>query len=167
MQWYYGEYDDIYDHTPYEACILEEERNCWCEKIGGRICWYEQCEDANIISNKSNKTSDNVKYNKHYIKRKRSNRYYRDLKHKNHVKFLAQTIQYYPTPAMPVDENGRYNFNDPVGTVYYRRIYKGSHKKNRYKFYKKHANRAVRRYKGKIGNGCAYKKCFEYAWKVD
>lgn len=167
MEWYYDDHDDIYDHTPYDACIDEEERNCWCEKVGGRICWNGQCEDADIALNKSNKSIDYEKYNEHYRKLKRRDKRNRDLKYKNHIKFLAQSIPYYPLPAIPVDKNRIWNFDDPVGTSYYKRIYRGNRSHNRYNFYKKYANKIVRRYKGEIHNGCAYKKCFDYWCNVD
>ncbi len=130
----------------------------YCDKVGGKTLTYGYCTDVYCLNDQIHRICS---------KKKKRNKRERDLKYKKHVKFLAQTISYYPPPAMPVDENGRWNFEDPAGTVYYRRTYKGNHKKNRYKFYKKYANRVVRRYKGEMGNGCCYKKCFDYAWTVD
>ncbi len=160
MYWYQktvneqGIPNDIYHYLKPEDAVDEFEQFVWCDKVGDKVCWIGCCtdtyNDANNVKNSS--------------KQKRRNKRKQDLKYKNHVKFLAQTISYYPPPAMPVDEDGKWNFDDPIGTVYYRRTYKGNHKKNRYKFYKKYANGIVRRYKGEISNGCAYKKCFDKYW---
>lgn len=130
----------------------------YCDKVGGKTLLYGYCTDVYEYP-------DDI--HRHRSKKKRKNKRERDLKYKNHVKFLAQTYPCYPPPAMPVNENGCWNFDDPIGTVYYRRTYKGNHKKNRYAFYKRYANRVVRRYKGEISNGCGYKKAFDYAWEVD
>lgn len=50
---------------------------------------------------------------------------------------------------------------------YYKRLYRGSHRGNRYQFCKKYANQIVRKYKGEIHNGESYKKCFDYWWTVN
>ncbi len=150
--------NDIYGDETYEDVADDAEMFLWCDKVGGKVYCLGHCTDAY-------EDSDDIYINR--SKKKRRNKGERDLKYKKHVKFLAQTISYYPPPAMPVDENGEWNFDDPVGTVYYRRTYKGNHKKNRYKFYKNYSNRIVRRYRGEVGNGCAYKRCFDYWWTVD
>lgn len=132
----------------------------YCEKVGGKTLLYGYCEDA--YSQHQSIISGN------HSKQKRRNKRERDLMYKNHIKYLAKTYPSYPPPAMPVDENGRWNFDDPVGTVYYRRTYRGNHKGNRYSFYKKYSNRCVRGYKGKIhSKGNQYRKIFDYWWTVD
>lgn len=152
---------------PYIEELIWVEENVWCDKVGGKVYLFGYCADAYITLNNLNKIHSNVEYNKYYRKQRRRNKRNRDSKYKNHIKFLSQTIQYYPSPAMPVNKYGNWNFEDPVGTVYYHRIYKGNHKRNRYKFYKKYSNRIVRRYKGEISNGCAYKKIYDFWYEVD
>lgn len=115
------------------------------------------CEDAYL------ETLKHVNYSK----QKRENKREWDLKHKNHVEYLAQICPCYPPPAIPIDENGGWNFDDPIGTVYYKKTYRGNHKGNRYSYYKKYSNRKVRRYNGEIHNGSNYKKIFDYWWTVD
>lgn len=68
---------------------------------------------------------------------------------------------------MPVDKNGKWNFQDSNGTIYYKRTYRGNHDGNRYKFYKKYSKHIVRRYKEQFSNGSMYKKCFDYWFTVD
>ena len=41
-----------------------------------------------------------------------------------------------------------------------------SYERDSKSYYKRQANKAVRRYKGDISKGCNYKKIFEYAWSV-
>jgi len=125
----------------------------YCDKVGGKTLLYGYCEDVYvqpiILRNHS--------------KQKRRKKRERDLVYKNHVKYLAKMCPSYPPPAMPVDENGYWNFDDPVGTVYYRRTYRWNHKKNRYSFYKKYSNHCVRRFKEEIhSKGNQYRKIFNY-----
>lgn len=130
----------------------------YCDKVGGKTLLYGYCEDAYVQPIILKKIS----------KQKRKTKRERDLVYKNHVKYLSKTYPSYPPPAMPVDENGCWNFDDPIGTVYYRRTYRGNHKGNRYSFYKKYSNRCVRRYKGEIhSKGNQYRKIFDYWWTVD
>lgn len=100
--------------------------------------------------------------NGRYAKKKNRNRRMRDSQHKMHVKGLAKNLHWYPPVSIPVDIEGNWNFDDPVGTVYYKRTYKTKHKRNRYTFYKKYSNRKVRRYNGEIHNGNAYRKVLNY-----
>ena len=69
---------------------------------------------------------------------------------------------------MPVDKNGDWNSNDPIGTVYYKRIYRGRKERKKMYIYKKYANKKVRKYNKKIHNGGSYKKIFaQYWWVVE
>lgn len=150
--------NDIYHYLKPEDAPDEFEQFLWCDKVGGKVYWAGRCTDA---------YSDIPKLLNHQ-KQKRKNKRERDLIYKNHVKYLAKTYPSYPPPAMPVDENGHWNFDDPIGTVYYRRTYRGNHKGNRYSFYKKYSNRCVRRYKGEIySKGNQYRKIFDYWYTVD
>ena len=154
----YGIPNDIYGYLQPEDAPGEFERFLWCDKVGGNTYRFghctESCDDLEVINYKNSS------------KQKRSNRRDRDLKHKKYVKYLAKTYPCYPPPAMPVDEYGRWNFNDPIGTVFYRRTYRGNHKGNRYTYYKKYSNKKVRRYKGGIHSGGNYKKIFDYWYTV-
>lgn len=164
MYWYQKTVDekgipnDIYHYLKPEDAADEFEQFIWCDKVGGKVYCFGRCTDFY-------ENNDKIHINR--SKKKRRNNRERDLKHKKHIKHLAQTYSYYPPPAIPIDEDGYWNFDDPVGTVYYKKIYRGNHRGNRYKFYKKYANRVVRRYKEEISNGCAYKKCFDYWWTVN
>lgn len=130
----------------------------YCDKVGGKTLLYGYCEDVYI----------QPIILRNHSKQKKKTKRERDLKYKNHVEYLAKTYPSYPPPAMPVDENGHWNFDDPIGAVYYRRTYRGNHKRNRYSFYKKYSNRCVRRYKGEIhSRGNQYRKIFDYWWTVD
>lgn len=159
MYWYketvneQGIPNDIYHYLKPEDAADEFEQFVWCDKVGGKVYCFGHCTDFY-------EDIDEIHIN--HSKRKRKNNRERDEKHKKHIKHLAQTYPYFPPPAMPIDKDGHWNFDDPVGTIYYKKNYRGNHKGSRYKFYKKYSNRVVRRHKGEIGNGCAYKKYFDY-----
>ena len=131
----------------------------WCDKVGGYVYRFGYCNDIYGVEIK----------HKNQCKQKRRNKRERDQKHKNHLKFLAENIQYYPCPVIYTDEI----WIEGQGWVenlksYYKRCYRGNHKGNRYSLYKKYANRRVRRYKGEIHNkGNQYRKIFDYWWTVD
>lgn len=103
-----------------------------------------------------------------YKKLKRRKRLKNDIKYKSHIKTLADNCQWYPSPAILIDEI----WIKEIGYAdnpkpYYKRLFRGRHKHNRYWFYKRYANRIVRRYKGELHSGGSYKKCFDYWWTVD
>lgn len=150
--------NNIYHYLKPEDATAEFEQFVWCDKVGGKVYCFGHCTDF---------YEDNGKIHINRSKRKKRNKRERDLKHKKHMKYLAQICPGYLPPTMSIDKDGYCNFNDPVETVYYKKTYRGNHKGSRYKFYKKYANRVVRRYKGEIGNGGNYKKCFDYWWTVD
>lgn len=152
--------NDIYHNLTPKDVADEFEQFLWCDKVGGKVFWAGRCEDAYtepaISSNRS--------------KQKRRNKRERDRKYKNHLKFLAENIQYYPSPAIYVDEiwvKGQGYIKNPK--PYYKRLYHDNHSKGKgyYKYYKKYSNRCVRRYKKEIHSGGAYKKIFDYWWTVD
>lgn len=98
-------------------------------------------------------------------KQKMGKKRIRDAKYKEHLKFLQKNIHSYPPPTtnyMYNKESGIYEESDRI-----KRIYRGNHKGNRYKYYKRYGNKKVRRYKGKISNGGMYKKVSEFWWMVD
>lgn len=141
-----------------EYALDEFERSCWCEKTGGKIWRYGQCED----------TYDSIPPQINRSKQRKRNKRERDLKHKQQLKFLAKYVDYYPAPVIYTKEiwiNG-YGFIDNP-KPYYKKLYRDNHKGGRYKYYKKYSNRQVRRYKGELhGKGNQYRKIFDYWWEV-
>lgn len=102
-----------------------------------------------------------------YSKNKRRSKRQQNLKHRNHLKFLAENVQSYPPPVIYTDEIYTRQGWVKNPKPYYKRLYRGKHKHNRYKYYKKNANRCVRQYKGEIYKGNMYRKIFDYWWSVD
>jgi hypothetical protein len=148
------------NHKGVELSIEEVEETVLCEKIGGRVDLYGHCTDWNE-DNKPVKTHN-------FNKRQRRNKRERDQLHKQHLKWLAENVDYYPAPVTYEDEiwiKGYGYIENPK--PYYKRWYRNNHKNGRYKYYKKYANHVVRRYGGEIHNGCCYKKIFDYWWAVD
>lgn len=134
------------------------EVSCWCDKTGGKISWWGVCVDA----------TKTFTFKKVIQNRKKRNKIERDLRHKRRLKFLAKYAHCYPCPVIYTDrvwhnEQGYKENSKP----YYKRMYRGNHKGNRYKYYKMVANRKVRRYKEIIPKGGHYKRCFDYWWTVD
>lgn len=129
----------------------------WCDKVGGKICLMGRCDDA----------YSDIPKSKNHFKQKRKNKRERDWKHKNYMKFLVENAQYCPViyiDEIYVKEQGFVENTKP----YYKRLYRANHKGSRYSFYKKYANRCVRRYKGEIHkNGNQFRKIFDYWWAVD
>lgn len=137
----------------------EFERSCWCEKIGGKIRWCGQCSDV----------IDDIPPQINRSKQRKRNKRERDLKHKQRLKFLAEYVDYYPCPVIYTDKIwikgcGWVENSKP----YYKRLYRDNHKGGRYKYYKKHSNRQVRRYKGELhSKGNCYRKVYDLWWEVD
>lgn len=127
------------------------EQSCWCEKVGGKIYQYGDCGERYPM--------DCQKMN--HTKKKKQNKRERDLKYKNHLKYIADHVPYYPSGVDYVDEEyikdiGYVQLNKP----YYKRIYRSNHGGS--KRLKSFSNRCVRRYKGDLQNGGSYKKIFDY-----
>lgn len=150
--------NDIYHYLEPQDAADEFEQFLWCDKVGGKVYCFGHCTDA---------YSDIPKH-ENRSKKKRKNKRERDLKHKNHLKYLYKHCNFYPSPVTYTDEvwvKGYGYVENPK--PYYKRLYRGNHKHNRYKYYKKYANRCVRRYKGELHSGGSYKKVFDYWWTVD
>jgi len=149
---------DLYEHIREEPDYIEIAYSIWCDKIGSKCGWYGYCEDAFTDDikplNKSNK--------------KRLNKHSRRYKYQQHLKKLNR-IAYYPTPVMYIEENWDKKLRKyiPLDKPYYKRCYRGNHDGSRYKFYKRYANKNVRRYQGELHNGGSYKKVYDYWWSVD
>ena len=146
----------ICKNCPYYS--LEKQ---YCDKSGGEILMFGYCEDVNFKKYKN--------YKNQHLKQKKINKIEKDQKYKNHLKNLAKNIQYYPHPVIFTKEiyikgKGWIENLKP----YYKRNYRDNHRCGRYKYYKKYANRCVRKYQGEIHNkGNQYKKIFDYWWTVD
>lgn len=134
---------------------------CWCEKTGYKLYATGLCEE--LAFNKFDKKGVSIQY----IKPKQSNKHDRDKKYKRHLKFLAENISYYPSPAFPVAANGNYVDNSESHLfAYYKRRYQSNGKKSSANFFKKESNRKIRRYKGKIPNGRWCHKLFDFWWEI-
>ena len=169
MNWYQLE-NNIYKKEYYQCIQAEEELCCWCEKTGGKLWWYGQCGDADI-------TYNNIKH-KNSSKHKRRNKRERDLKYKQHLKYLAKNCNYHPSPAYPVDKNGRYYCKDDPDWLswfpeyesqefaYYKRQYRSAGKRSASNYHKKMSNRKIRRYKGDIPSGFWCHKLYDYWWEM-
>lgn len=143
-----------------EYDLYEFERSCWCEKIGGKIWLYGKCCDF------VNKNIPDIKQCSKHMKRSKRERY---LKYKQHLKFLTEKANSYPSSVMYIDKIYIKGYGWIENTKpHYKRLYRDNHKNGRYKWYKKYANRQVRRYKGELHNkGNQYRKIFDYWWTVD
>lgn len=112
---------------------------------------------------------DISKNTKREVKRKRNQKYQR------HLKYLYEELYDHSwlPPVIYVrqkwirDKNNNYVLID-IPKPYYKRIYRSnSHRGvSNSKYYKKQANRKVRRYKGELPNGGYYKKIAEYWWNI-
>ena len=144
-----------------EYDLDEYEQSCWCDKTGGKVWWCGQCSDS----------IDDIPPQKNRSKQRKRSKRERDFKHKQKLKFLADNLQYYPSPAYYKDKefvgwsNGGYV---PIKKPYYKRQYRDNHKNGRYKWYKNYANRQVRRYNGELhSKGNCYRKVYDFWWEVD
>lgn len=99
-----------------------------------------------------------------YKKMKHRERLKSDVVYEAHLKFLGDNCNAPVFFDEEVQMNGK---RYPRKKPYYKRLYRGNHKNNRYAYYKKHVNRVVRRYKEEIHKGGSYKKCLDYWWTVD
>jgi len=162
MYWYQktvneqGISNDSYHCLKPEDAAAEFEQFVWCDKVGGKVYSFGHCTDFH-------EDTDNIHINR--SKRKRRNKRERDLKYKNHLRNLCgsttcthSSIEF--TSEIYIRNHGYIKNPKP----YYKKIYYGENCK---RYYKKYANKVVRRYKGEIHNGCSYKKVFDYAWTID
>ena len=161
MAWYIkiveerGIPNDIYGYETYEDAIEDAEQFLWCDKVGGKVYCFGRCEDA---------YSDVPKHENH-SKKKRKNKRERDLKHKNHLKYLAKNdSRKRPSPVVYTDEvwiKGQGYLKNPK--PYYKRLYRGQ----RSKWLKRQSNKKTRRYKGGISNGRNCFRIYDFWWEYD
>lgn len=112
---------------------------CYCEKVGGNIKENGHCAD--VKKYKEPRYSTNYEMSNKEKHRRR--RYYKE-KYKKKLKTQSETLRFYPSPAYSVNKDGYYT-DDEDEIAYYRKTYKSSHC-DRYKYYKRASNKAVRRY---------------------
>ena len=103
-----------------------------------------------------------------YDKIKARKRWESTQRKKKRMEHMARTCTSYPGPAEIIEEVYVDGELVPVRKPYVRKIYRSSHAQ-RYSYYKKYSNRAVRRYSKKsyIGNGNSYRRIFDYQWEID
>ena len=87
--------NDIYHYLKPEDAPDEFEQFLWCDKVGGKVYWAGRCTDAYSVD---------VYISENHSKQKRKNKRERDQKYKNHLKFLAEHCDWYPSPAVYMDE---------------------------------------------------------------
>lgn len=100
-----------------------------------------------------------------YVNPKRLNNYEAKAKHKRKLEKLAdESANNYPTPAIRVDKD-RNLTRDRDETLYVKREYRRDYSSSN-KFLKRRCSKKARHYKGELGNGCSYKKTFDYLWEL-
>ena len=130
----------------------------WCDKVGGYNYRFGYCSD---IYDKETKR-------KNRSKQKRRNKIERDQKHKDHLKFLAENIQYYPSPVIYNNEiwikgQGYVENSKP----YYKRLYRGRGRHSNSNYHKKMSNRKIRRYKRELPKkGNLSHKLYDFWWEL-
>lgn len=129
----------------------------YCDKVGGKNLLYGYCEDAYI----------ELTIDKNDSKQKRRNKRERDQKHKNHLKFLAENIQDYPSPVIYTDEvwiRGKGYVKNPK--PYYKRCYRGRGKGVSH-YHKKMSNKKIRKYKGELPKkGNFGHRLYDFWWEL-
>lgn len=136
------------------------EMYCWCEKLGGKVCWYGTCEDGKLLF-MENQTAKKIKSNKRKLTNKKER--YEIGKYK-----LQQMSKLYHGAYFIEKEfkkvNGKYE-DVSLKKPYYKRFYRS--KQTRYSYFKKYSNKIIRQYKGEIPNGNYCKRIYDYWWNVD
>ena len=119
----------------------------FCVKTGSIVHPEDRCFDIE---------PDRPEWKKHSRKKKRTKRE-REVRYKNHLRMLSSGgfTRY----------AGAY-YVDCVPKPYYVRYWRSSQRSS-FQYFKKYSNECVRRYKGEIHKGCAYKKIFDYWWACD
>lgn len=140
----------------YKLYIDEEDIDdyVWCDKVGGKVYSFGHCSDWY--------EQDEEKHNNH-SRRKKKTKYERNLKHKNHLKHLYETVGgYHSSPVRYTDEV----WIKGVGYVknskpYYQKLYRGK----RSGYLKRQSNKVIRRYKGELHKGYQHiHKIFDFLW---
>lgn len=130
----------------------------YCDRVGGKTALYGYCTDV---------YDSNIPVQKNYSKQKRRNKRERDQKYKNHLKYLAENVSGYPSPAIYTDEvwisgHGYVQNLKP----YYKRLYRGRGKGMSY-YHKKMSNKKIRRYKGELPKkGNLSHRLYDFWWEL-
>lgn len=150
--------NDVYYNLKPEDAVEEFEQFLWCNKVGGKVHWAGRCTDA---------YSDIPKWINHQ-KQKRRNKRERDQKHKNHLKFLAENVQYYPASVIYTDViwiKGQGYVENPK--PYYKRLYRGRGRHSNSNYHKKMSNRKIRRYRGELSKkGNLSHRLYDFWWEL-
>ena len=152
---YYNE-DDLY-------------RECYCDKIGGKIGLYGYCSDAIELDTENKEEKEDLHINETIRLREKSRRKRKnDRKYKTRLKRQSEVVSYYPGVAYPVYKQNSYDRNKE-DILYYKPTNKSKHSL-RYSYFKKVASKSVRnsgleQLTGKQRG--LYKKVFDYKWTVD
>lgn len=162
----------FYEKHGYPEYYNEEDlyRECYCDKIGGKIGLYGYCSDSKEVVDTDNKEEkEDLHINETIRLREKSRRTRKNSKkYKARLKRQAEVVGGYPGAAYPVDKHNSYARNKE-DIVYYRPINKSKHSV-RYSYFKKVASKSVRhsgleQLTGKQRG--LYKKVFDYKWTVD
>lgn len=105
-----------------------------------------------------------VVYNKELDKKKARRRRIFDAKAKNKLKRLSK-IGGYPSPAFPVDVNGRYT-DDADKIVYYKRIVCSGNNGGVGKWLQRITNKRFRKNTDIAPKGNGYRRCFDKMWEL-
>ena len=150
-----GEYQIIYHYLKPEDAPDKFEQFLWCDKVGGKVYWAGRCSDA----------YPDIPKQINPFKQKKRNKRERDRKYKKHLKFLAEIVPGYPSPAIYTDEiwiKGQGYVENPK--PYYKRLYRGRGKGMSY-YHKKMSNRKIRRYKGELPKkGNSGHRLYDFWW---
>lgn len=112
--------------------------SCYCDKIGGKTYWWGYCS-LDKTETKKERTRILDEKEKHQRRRKNTARQKEKLKNLyRHGKSACFC------PSYPVNKNGRFAENEE-DIVYYKKNYVSAHSK-RYRYFKKQANKKVRRF---------------------
>lgn len=146
--------NDIYHNLKPEDAVDEFEQFVWCDKVGGEVQCFGHCSDFYELEEIARKNHSN---------KKRRNKRERYIKHKTHLKRLAEEPSGYPTPAYLVDKVWvkKYGYVK-ILKPYYKRIYRGQ----RSKYLKRISNKKIRRYRGDISNGFMCHKLYDFWWEM-
>ena len=130
----------------------------FCEKTGGMPCMDGGCGDA----------YQEEPEGRRYSGKKRLAAKERNRKHQRHLRKLASISE--RMQGKNTMYGGAVLVDGEAGTAgkktFYRRYWRGGHN-NRFRYWRRVSNRKVRRYRGDVHNGGAYRKIFDYWWTVD
>lgn len=115
----------------------------FCVKTGSKIYAESICFDEDTDKPERKKQS----------RKKKRNKRERDLRYKNHLRFLVRHFD---------GQVGAY-YVEGVPKPYYVRYWRSSLHED-FRYLKKYSNECVRRYKGELHKGSAYKKILDYWW---